>query len=87
MSNLTRSRKALSFTLLVGALLAPAAGTAASRCNAMQQDACTGAAECVWVDGYTRKDGRSVASHCKTKSTRKSDPQVSSGALKLSKTE
>ena len=87
MSNLTRYRQVLWLTLLVGASLAPVAGTAASRCNAMQQDACTGAAECVWVDGYTRKDGRSVSSHCKTKSTRKSDPQASSGALKLSKTQ
>ena len=69
-------------------LLAAAATTvgpaAASECKGVQQDACVAMAECAWVEGYVRKDGRSVSSHCKTKPRRKSPDQAASGAVKLS---
>ena len=52
----------------VAALSGPVPVSAASACKGIQQDACTSRGECVWVDGYVRKDGRSVSAHCKTRS-------------------
>lgn len=47
--------------------LAPIGASAASQCKGMAENACQAQAQCTWVDGYTRKDGRSVAAHCKSK--------------------
>ena len=44
---------------------------AASACKGLDSGACDGANACSWVDGYTRKDGRSVKSFCRTKATNK----------------
>lgn len=69
--------------LLSGALLLPGAAAAASLCKGMQQDACTADAQCLWVDSYTRKDGRAVASHCKTRSRKKAPDQAALDAVRL----
>ena len=79
------SLRCLQVALLTGSVLASTSVLAASQCKGVQQDACLANAECAWVNGYVRKDGRSVASHCKTKARRKSPDQASSGALKLSR--
>ncbi|MCB1801747.1 MAG: hypothetical protein KDI82_08685 [Gammaproteobacteria bacterium] len=53
-------------TVTAGALLAlsPFVG-AASQCKGMSEQACADDSACTWVQGYTRKDGRAVSSHCK----------------------
>ena len=79
------SLRCFQVALLTGTVLTSAAVSAASQCAGTQKDACASMAQCTWVNGYVRKDGRSVASHCKTKARRKSADQASSGALKLSR--
>ena len=70
--------------LLTGVALASIPVSAASQCKGVQQDACMAMDECAWVNGYVRKDGRSVASHCKTKARRKPADQAAAGTVKLS---
>lgn len=79
------SLRCVQVALLTGVALTSASVSAASQCAGTQQDACASMTECTWVNGYVRKDGRSVASHCKTKARRKSPDQASSGAVKLSR--
>lgn len=57
-----------SAVLLSAALAAWSAGTvfAESPCKGLEQGICEGKTGCLWVDGYTRKDGKTVASHCKS---------------------
>ncbi len=50
----------------------PSLAGAASACQGKALDACAADASCIWVDGYTRKDGREVASYCRKASARKS---------------
>jgi hypothetical protein len=76
----------INATVFAGLLLVSAAAPAASQCKGMQQDVCAAKAECTWVNGYLRKDGRSVSSHCKTKARRKSADQAGLGSVKLGST-
>jgi len=39
---------------------------AASQCKGLAADACGQNAACGWVEGYERKDGRTVKSFCRT---------------------
>jgi len=73
-------------TLLAGLVLGASSALAASQCRGIQQDACTAAAECVWVNGYMRKDGRSVSSHCKSKGVKTAASRSDANAQKLSTT-
>ncbi len=57
---------------------------AASQCKGMAQSACSSEAACRWVDGYTRKDGRSVSAHCRLNGGRKAGDEASAGGVKLS---
>lgn len=43
---------------------------AASVCKGLQSSACASNAQCGWVEGYERKDGRQVKSFCRTKAKR-----------------
>jgi len=65
--------------LFAAALLASVTASAASQCKGMQQDSCMASAKCIWVNGYERKDGRSVSSHCKTRAKGKSANQAALG--------
>ena len=67
----------------VAALLGPVSVSAASACKGIQQDACASRGECVWVDSYVRKDGRSVSAHCKSRSRGRSAVQAGPGTVKL----
>jgi len=78
------SPRCFQVTLLAVATLASLPASAASQCKGVQQDTCGAMAECAWVNGYVRKDGRSVSSHCKRKASRKPADQAASGAVKLS---
>jgi hypothetical protein len=66
--------------LLSAALVAAGAGPvcAESACKGLEQAVCTGNGNCTWVDGYTRKDGKQVSSHCKSIGKR-ADPAAAKG--------
>jgi hypothetical protein len=49
--------------LLAAGFASPAFG--ASACKGLEKPQCEGKSDCTWVDGYTRKDGVKVSSHCK----------------------
>ena len=49
----------------------PALG--ASECKGLAQDVCTTNELCRWMEGYTRKDGVQVSSHCRLSKPRKKD--------------
>ena len=40
---------------------------AASECQGLPQMACAAERNCLWVNGYTRSDGRAVKSYCRIK--------------------
>jgi hypothetical protein len=49
--------------------LGSGAALAESACKGLEQNACGKAADCIWVGGYERKDGKQVSGYCRTKST------------------
>ena len=54
-------------SLLILSMLALATPTnAASQCKGLNIDECNQNATCGWVEGYERKDGRTVKSFCRT---------------------
>jgi hypothetical protein len=60
---------ALAAALLLGAQT----GATAAECKGMEKAACErAAAQCSWVDPYTRKDGVKVNGHCRKKPAKKS---------------
>lgn len=73
--------------LLAGLLLASSAVSAASPCKGMQESACTADSACTWVNGYTRKDGRAVSSHCKLKGGKKGLQEAKADSARLSRAE
>lgn len=77
----------LRLALLAGLVLAASAASAASQCKGMQQNSCVENTECTWVNGYTRKDGRQVASHCKLRNGKRSAGEADSGTVKLTRTQ
>lgn len=72
----------LSVTAGALLVLSPLSG-AASPCKGMTEQACGGEAACIWVQGYTRKDGRSVSSHCKLRRGERSSAVDSSPSLQV----
>jgi hypothetical protein len=47
-------------------------GAAAAECKEMEKAACEqNAAQCSWVEPYTRKDGVKVSGHCRKKPGKK----------------
>lgn len=50
----------------------------ASQCKGLSEDSCLSDNSCRWVNGYVRKDGREVSSHCRlgraNKQAAKADP-------------
>ena len=40
----------------------------AASCKGMSKSACSASSSCNWVDGYKRKDGVKVSSHCRAAS-------------------
>ena len=57
--------------------------TFASDCKGMEQSACASEASCSWIEGYTRKDGRTVKSFCRAKPGSKSKTVLKSDTAKL----
>lgn len=54
-------------------LLAPVSAMAVSQCKGMAEQQCSGAASCLWVDGYRRSDGREVSGYCRAQRGAKAD--------------
>ncbi len=73
------STRVATAALLLG--LSLSAG-AANQCKGIEQNACSASSECTWVDSYERKDGRTVAAHCKSKPSKKSVSNASAKAAK-----
>jgi len=55
---------AAGFALALGS----GAALAESACKGLEQGACEKAADCIWVGGYEKKDGKQVSGYCRSKS-------------------
>jgi len=53
------------------------------QCRTLSEKACSANPECIWVDGYVRKDGRQVKAYCRTVSRKANRGQAGSGPKKL----
>jgi hypothetical protein len=71
-TNSTVLRRSLIALSLMGPMVVAAPVTAASVCKGLESSACSKSSSCAWVEGYQRKDGRSVKSFCRTNSAAKS---------------
>jgi hypothetical protein len=58
------SRAVLLSAVLVSAFAGPA--LAESACKGLDQKTCESKADCTWIKGYTRKDGKEVSGYCKS---------------------
>ncbi|MCB1774075.1 MAG: hypothetical protein KDI88_10695 [Gammaproteobacteria bacterium] len=74
------SSSMLAATLL-GVLSLPAG--AASQCKGLSANSCAADNTCAWVEGYVRKDGRSVSSHCKSRPGQKAQQGIDPKAPKV----
>lgn len=82
-SNAIVLRKSIIALSLIGLIMVAAPVTAANVCKGLDTSACNKSSSCGWVEGYQRKDGRSVKSFCRTNSRAKaplSRAKASSGA-------
>jgi hypothetical protein len=69
------------FTLV--STLAAGSAVAAAQCKGLAQDSCSVNSDCSWVDSYTRKDGRTVNGHCKSRPAGKAEGSADAEAPKL----
>jgi len=67
----TALRASLITISLIGSMLVAGPATAASACKGLDNSSCDANASCGWVEGYERKDGRTVKSFCRTKAVKK----------------
>lgn len=79
-------RGAVIGAILTATLFSSLAAIAASQCKGLSEASCAADVQCLWVDGYQRKDGRSVAAHCKSKPARNTD-KVSLAEPKVGKSD
>lgn len=85
MPTFTISRFCISALLAAAGLaMSVTHASAASQCKGLLENACLADGDCTWVTSYTRKDGRTVSSHCKLKSGRKGEQRASAASPKLS---
>jgi len=68
-----------SSAIVVGLLMSQGA-SAASACKGLDNAACDDAAACGWVNGYERKDGRTVKSFCRTNAKTKTKAKEKSSS-------
>ena len=60
------SKLTLAFFMFVSLSMSGTA-LAESSCKGMSKGQCSGDSSCVWVKGYTKKDGEKVKGYCRTK--------------------
>lgn len=73
----------IAISALFGALTLSLPAAAASQCKGLSENSCAADNTCAWVDGYVRKDGRSVSSHCKTRPGQKAEQGIDPKAPKV----
>jgi len=78
-------RTALVATGMLGSMLMAGPATAASACKGLDNSECSSNQACGWVEGYARKDGRTVKSFCRAKPVKRSLSEASKGESKASK--
>lgn len=83
MSYFSNVSRVVVASVFAGAVLLPLGASAASQCRGMAQDACAADTGCSWIEGYTRKDGRSVSAHCRTRSGKKTSAAAGDEAPRL----
>ena len=68
-------------SVALGTALALSSGpiNAASQCKGLENSACRANTSCSWVEGYKRKDGKSVNSFCRAKAKPKALTKKSTG--------
>lgn len=76
------TRGATGALILAGCALALGSGgaLAGSACKGMAQDACEKAADCIWVGGYQKKDGKQVSGYCRAKAAGGAATEKKAGA-------
>jgi hypothetical protein len=67
----TSLRNSLAIAIATIGLLSSTGANAASACKGLDNSACNAKANCGWVNGYERKDGKKVNSFCRTKARSK----------------
>lgn len=81
MINTLKFSKSLVISSLLVLLTINTQAQAASACKGLDNSACGSTNACSWVDGYTRKDGKSVKSFCRTKATNKKSSSSNNAEL------
>jgi hypothetical protein len=76
----TQPNRFLMLLVLTGAVALISQTTVAAECKGMEKAACERQESCSWVDGYTRKDGVKVSSHCRKKGGKKSSSSSKSSS-------
>ena len=74
----------VSASVVIGLVLASTPVQAASACKGLDNQACGTSTSCLWVNGYERKDGRTVSSFCRSKPAAKSSANLTKPATKPS---
>ncbi len=80
-------RTALIAAGLLGSMLMAGPATAASACKGLDNLECSSNQACGWVEGYVRKDGRTVKSFCRSKPVKRSLSEASKGESKVPNSE
>jgi len=68
---------------LFGALMVSLPAAAASQCKGLSENSCAADSTCSWINGYVRKDGRKVSSHCKTRPGKKAQQGIDAKAPRV----
>jgi hypothetical protein len=68
---------------LFSALMVSLPAAAASQCKGLSENSCAADSTCSWINGYERKDGRKVSSHCKTRPAKKTQQAIDPKAPKI----
>ena len=72
----------ISAALGLALALSSGPANAASQCKGLKNNACSAEASCTWVEGYERKDGRTVNSFCRAKAKAKAPKKTTDKTTK-----
>jgi hypothetical protein len=79
---LRRSQLLITLAMTAAVAFTSSGAAFAAECKGMEKAACERQESCSWVDGYTRKDGVKVSSHCRKKGGKKSSNSSGSSSSK-----
>lgn len=69
-------RNTLTAAAIAAGLLMSGSANAANQCKGLDNSACKAESSCSWVNGYERKDGKTVKSFCRSKGKAKDTTKV-----------